>query len=140
MARHDFKCNKCKLTFGFDSDIADINRFKKKLKRGVRCPECDDKWGEVDSNITQVLAVSGKARDIEKLRRSNAQASSDAKASAAKYASEVGTPEMVQVKRPKDGKMLGNVMPGKAVESIPKSAIDSLIYKQGIDPKDTPKK
>lgn len=134
MTRHNFKCNKCKLTFGFDTELSDINRFKKKLKRGVRCPECDDQWGEPGSNITHELPVPAKTRDIEKLRRANREASAEANAAAARHMSETGAPEMVNVNRPKGGKMVGSVMPGKAVERVPKSVVDSLQFKQGFNP------
>ncbi len=134
MTRHNFRCNKDKLTFGFDSDLADINRFKKKLKRGVRCPECDDEWGAKGSNITHELPFRDKTKDKEKLRRTNIQASSDAKVMAAKYAAGVGTPEMVNVKRPKDSRNPGNITPGAPVERLPKSVVDSLQFKQGVDP------
>ena len=133
MPRHNFKCNKCKLTFGFDTDLADINRFKKKLKRGIRCPECDDQWGKQGSNIVQEIQAPSKTRDIEKLRRANAQASADAKAAAAKYAGQVGMPKMVDVKRPSRGANVG-VIPGKDIERVPKSVVDSLQFRQGFEP------
>lgn len=126
MTRHNFNCRKCNITFGFDSDLSDINRFKKKLKRGVRCPQCDDEWGSKNSNIMHELPHRDKTKDIEKLRKENIRHSQAAGVMAAKYAAEVGTPEMVSVKRPQGGRSVGNIMPGAAVEQVPKSVIDSL--------------
>lgn len=128
MKTHNFYCRKCKLAFNIEHEFSDTLRLHRKLKRGVRCPQCDDMWGSKGANIVQEIpqASKDKARDLQKLRKKNIEASAEANIMAARMRQEMGEPEMVEVKRPKDGKVEGNIMPGKATERVPKSVIDSL--------------
>jgi len=133
MATHNFNCRKCHFKFSIENDITDINRLKKKLKRGIRCPQCDDEWGEKGSNILHEIPKADTVRSLEKLRKSNAEATAFAAQAAAQHMAAVGREEMVEVRRPKNSTNVG-VIPGNEVERVPKRVIDSLQYKQGVDP------
>ena len=120
---HSFKCNKCKFRFSFDSKIADINDFAKDMN-GVKCPKCLDVWGEKNSNIEHLIPVAEKRPPSkDKLRKANLEASINAEKRAAEFRASNPNPN-VSIQR--SGNMGAPTKYGSAVETVPKSVVDSL--------------
>lgn len=123
MTIHRFNCRECKQKFSFESEHADIKKFKESLKRGVRCPQCDKEWGDPKANIVHDFEPAVSAEDLRKrdLRKENAERSREASAMAADYARRDAQEERVTINPPKGEK-------GQPIQ-IKKSTLDSIEQK-----------
>lgn len=120
MTTFNFECD-CKQKFSIDADTEHSNKLNEEFKRGIRCPKCDEKWGE--GKVVQVVPVTGRSKtDLSKARKSNKAASADAEQKAAQWRTEHPN-ENVTIERPKG---MENSKYGNQTESVPKSVIDSL--------------
>ena len=126
MTKHSFKCGKCNLSFSIESEEENVNEMKKSLKRGVRCPKCDDEWGNKDSDIIQDLGMLPTRNDKktkESLRRENAERSSEAQRAALEFARQNPNGEMVEISKPRG---MQTTQYGQSVERVPKSVVDRI--------------
>jgi len=90
MTNHRFKCLKCNLEFSIDSEQADIKKLAKELI--IRCPKCQNKWGEKGAKIEyQMLFVDLTTKTEQRLRamrKDNIEQSYMAKKAAMEYRQE----------------------------------------------------
>jgi hypothetical protein len=118
-----FECEKCKFKFSFESELSDINDFKKEMG-GIKCPKCLDVWGEKNAKINHIMAVSRDQKmSKEKLRKANREASIEAEKRASEFRAN-NPNQNVAVQR--SSNMGAPTKYGSAVETVPKNVIDSL--------------
>jgi len=135
MSIYKFKCGKCNIGFSIESEEVSASALKKSLKRGVRCPQCDDEWGNKKSNIIEdmgMLPLRNDKKTLESLRKENAERSKMANEAALDFARSNPDGEMVEVSRP------SGIRPteyGQSVERVPKGVIDRIAdaAKESID-------
>ncbi len=134
MTSHNFHCLKCKQKFSIESKEESSNKVGATLKRGVRCPQCDDKWGDSKSKIEIVVPIPASRkpkRSKEEMRKINAEKSAEATKQAAEFSQSHGT-EKISIARNKN--MGGPSRYGGAVEQVPKNVVDSIsgkiVYKE----------
>jgi DNA-directed RNA polymerase subunit RPC12/RpoP len=123
MATHSFKCNPCSFTFSFESEEADVQKFRKEMN-GIKCPKCGKVWGEPGANITHEFnpPTMTPTRDLEKLRKANRDASGEAAIMASKYAS--ANPIKTEVISRPEGMKTSRF--GNSSEVVPSSVMESL--------------
>ncbi len=121
---HTFYCKKCSFKFSFESDEGDVLAFSNSLPKGIRCPKCDDKWGDRNSKIEQEVANKiGAVKSLKARRKENAESSRVALEQARAYAEQNPQEKQVEISRPSNFEA-GRY--GNARERVPEKVIESL--------------
>jgi len=123
MNTYHFFCKKCKIKFSVEAESKHTNKLNDEFKRGIRCPKCDEKWGEGKIELEMnVGSVRNDKKSLDQRRKENAERSAMAEAMAIKARAEQGE-QMTQISKPKN---FQKSKYGGQSESVPKNVIESL--------------